>query len=297
MVSYANRGGSVGPHFDRYDVFLIQGAGRREWRLGQQCTAQTATHNSDGLTLLQDFDEQLRYELEPGDILYVPPYLAHWGCALDDDCMTYSLGFRAPSHAELLDTLTQSAIQKLNEDDRFRALINPQLNSHPATIDSHTIAQLKSLLQDTIFTTEHLSQWFAQWASLGKYQDPLEATQECLNDTDYIRPGIDKTDSLHFWQRFDEFIPADQSQEHCIFREASKRFLLTESDTACCLFIDGSEQYRFNMINHREEIDLLYYLLSQHSFSLDTLKARCKTPAQQQLLKSWFDDGYLSLLN
>ena len=98
MVSYAVPGGGVGPHVDSYDVFLVQGAGRRIWRLSQkkafECEAQTP------LRLIRNFVPDEEYLLEPGDLLYLPPGWGHDGIALDA-CFTCSVGFRAPRGAEL----------------------------------------------------------------------------------------------------------------------------------------------------------------------------------------------------
>ncbi len=98
MVSYAAPGGGVGPHFDSYDVFLVQGAGRRIWRLSRKktfsCEAQTP------LRLIRNFVPDEEYLLEPGDLLYLPPGWGHDGVALDE-CFTCSVGFRAPRGAEL----------------------------------------------------------------------------------------------------------------------------------------------------------------------------------------------------
>ncbi len=79
MVSYAVDGGGVGPHFDRYDVFLLQGLGTRRWYLGDFCDDKTPRLEHESLHLLQSFSAQQEYLLEPGDVLYVPPGLAHWG--------------------------------------------------------------------------------------------------------------------------------------------------------------------------------------------------------------------------
>src|SRR5690606_1072476 len=101
MISYATPGGGVGPHFDYYDVFLVQGLGSRVWKLGQWCTAADELRSESGLKLLRHFETRAEYTLHPGDVLYVPPGLAHWGTSIDNS-LCYSLGFRAPSVAELL---------------------------------------------------------------------------------------------------------------------------------------------------------------------------------------------------
>ncbi len=98
MVSYAPAGGGVGPHFDSYDVFLIQGMGSRRW----QISAQKDLELMDGLPLkiLRNFIPEMEWILTPGDLLYLPPHYAHNGIAMDE-CMTYSVGFRAPSTQEM----------------------------------------------------------------------------------------------------------------------------------------------------------------------------------------------------
>src|SRR6218665_1377303 len=92
MVSYASDRGGVGPHFDQYDVFLVQGLGKRRWRLGVRCDQSTPLVPNIGLRLLAGFEATEEWGLEPGDILYVPPGFAHEGVAIGDDCMTYSIG-------------------------------------------------------------------------------------------------------------------------------------------------------------------------------------------------------------
>ncbi len=99
MVSFAAPGGSVGPHSDHYDVFLCQGEGGREWRIGAEQDAIADTSSSE-LSLLKPFVVQETHTASDGDILYLPPGVPHWGIARDF-CMTYSIGMRAPSLAEL----------------------------------------------------------------------------------------------------------------------------------------------------------------------------------------------------
>ena len=92
MVSYAPKGGSVGQHFDFYDVFLVQGYGHRRWQLGQMCDENTAFVTGQPLKLLPEMDVHFDEVLAPGDLLYVPPGLSHYGVA-EDDCLTFRLAF------------------------------------------------------------------------------------------------------------------------------------------------------------------------------------------------------------
>ncbi|MGD1983413.1 MAG: cupin domain-containing protein [Chromatiaceae bacterium] len=98
MISFATDQGGVGPHRDAYDVFLIQGSGRRRWRLGRP--GRDALIPGLDLRILADFDTAHDWLLDPGDLLYLPPGVAHWGTAVGD-CMTYSVGFRTVSQREL----------------------------------------------------------------------------------------------------------------------------------------------------------------------------------------------------
>lgn len=102
MVSYATDGGGVGPHIDNYDVFLIQAHGRRRWRISRQRDLRLV--EGAPLRVLADFRPTAEYVLEPGDMLYLPPGVAHDGTAIGE-CITCSVGFRAPEHQELLEPL------------------------------------------------------------------------------------------------------------------------------------------------------------------------------------------------
>ena len=104
MISYATDGGGVGPHFDSYDVFLLQAHGRRRWRIGRQKDLSLLPDMP--LKILANFQAEEEFVLEPGDMLYLPPRWAHDGIA-EGECMTYSIGFRSPGKAELAQELLQ----------------------------------------------------------------------------------------------------------------------------------------------------------------------------------------------
>lgn len=109
MISYATDGGGVGPHFDSYDVFLLQAHGRRRWQIGRQ--KDLSLREGVPLKILANFVAEQEFVLEPGDMLYLPPRYAHDGIALGE-CMTYSIGFRSPSCGEL----ARELLQRLAED-------------------------------------------------------------------------------------------------------------------------------------------------------------------------------------
>jgi 50S ribosomal protein L16 3-hydroxylase len=113
MISFATDGGGVGPHFDSYDVFLLQAHGRRRWRIGRQ--KDLSLQPDVPLKILSHFVPEEEFVLEPGDLLYLPPGYAHDGIA-EGECMTYSIGFRIPNKAELARELLQRLAEDAEED-------------------------------------------------------------------------------------------------------------------------------------------------------------------------------------
>ncbi len=170
MVSYAVDGGGVGPHFDHYDVFLVQGLGRRRWELGELCDEATALLPHDDLRLLADFRAAAEWVLEPGDILYVPPRVAHRGIAVGDDCMTYSIGFRAPSRRELIEDWADEAASELTDFDRYA---DPHLaqQDNPGEISAEAITQLHAMMAETLLDQNRFARWFGQYSTSPKNPD------------------------------------------------------------------------------------------------------------------------------
>ncbi len=110
MISYASDGGGVGPHFDSYDVFLLQVRGRRRWRIGRQ--KDRSLLPGLPLKILASFEAEQDWVLEPGDMLYLPPAWAHDGIAVGDDCMTCSVGMRVPTRVDLARSVLQRALDE-----------------------------------------------------------------------------------------------------------------------------------------------------------------------------------------
>lgn len=143
MVSYAPEGGGIGPHFDSYDVFLLQGMGSRRWQISAQQDDEFIANAP--LRILKNFQPEQEWVLESGDMLYLPPQYAHNGIA-GDDCMTYSIGFRAPSHHELITQFLVYLQDNVVTEGRYS---DPdlQLQSHPSRISTAMQSQVNSTLQ------------------------------------------------------------------------------------------------------------------------------------------------------
>lgn len=149
MISVAGMGGGVGPHFDSYDVFLIQMSGRRQWRISKQ--KDLSLNPKLPLKILKNFKSEQEWTLEPGDMLYLPPHIAHDGIALDSACQTWSVGFRSPSFKELLQEglwrLAES-LEDIPELDKKFADPKQRATSHAEQLPAELIEQITSKLAE-----------------------------------------------------------------------------------------------------------------------------------------------------
>ncbi|AXA24458.1 MULTISPECIES: cupin domain-containing protein [Pseudomonas] len=182
MISFAAPGGSVGPHFDNYDVFLLQGHGKRNWKIGQMCNSDSPLIEHADLRILADFEQSDEWTLEPGDMLYLPPRLAHYGVAVDD-CLTYSVGFRAPSAAEVLTHFTDFLSQFLPDEERYSDA-DAQPVSDPHQIQHDALDRLKALLAEHMGDERLLLTWFGQFMTEPRY--PEQVAGEALSEEELI---------------------------------------------------------------------------------------------------------------
>jgi 50S ribosomal protein L16 3-hydroxylase len=161
MVSYAPEGGGVGPHFDAYDVFLLQGRGHRRWQISEQ--KDRALIEGAPLKILRNFEVQQEWVLGPGDMLYLPPHCAHNGTA-SDDCMTYSIGFRTPAYQELAEQFL------VYLQDRIRVAgmyADPGLKTqrHPSEISSDMLHQVEQAINRVRWSRRDIAGFLGHYLS------------------------------------------------------------------------------------------------------------------------------------
>ena len=264
MVSYAADGGGVGAHFDQYDVFLIQGLGKRLWQVGAVCDHATPLLPHDELRLLKDFSAEQEWLLEPGDILYLPPRYAHNGVAIGTDCMTYSIGFRAPARSELLAHFCDDVLSNLNDDDRFtdtqRAL--PQ---HAGEIAAGDLDRLHRMATEKLLDADRFQHWFGRHSTTPKYPDHVSPPQ---------RPITAKQLQTHL------------SAGSLLLRNPASRLAFVRNAHGITLFADGEA-----FVGDKEIIAFVEQLCAQMSISADT--DMLKSPAVLQLLFALLNQGTL----
>ncbi|MCW8925940.1 MAG: cupin domain-containing protein [Xanthomonadales bacterium] len=161
MISFAATGGSVGPHFDQYDVFLLQAEGKRRWRIAVDYDPELLPDCP--LNVLRSFTAEHEWVLEPGDMLYLPPGVAHHGVALEPG-MTWSIGARAPSAADLLQGLGEWLAFSADEGGRYS---DPGLQpaSRAGEIDRQTLQDLQEMMRSKLDDTDSLHPFLAAFMS------------------------------------------------------------------------------------------------------------------------------------
>ena len=164
MFSYASEGGSVGAHTDHYDVFLLQVSGRRQWHFNQQPDPEAAWLPDTELKLLQHFNPDHSVILEAGDLLYLPAEVAHHGLSLDNECVTCSVGLRAPAESELLSGYFEDRAASLPDEARFSPPVEPTQFTPAGEITPADVARLRQTLEQHLsLDNARLANWFGRF--------------------------------------------------------------------------------------------------------------------------------------
>ncbi len=164
MMSYAPTGASVGAHTDHYDVFLVQVQGTRQWSFDTQPLAHKNMVENSELAVIDGYIPEVTHELKPGDVLYLPPEIPHHGISTSDDCITCSIGLRAPSQSELLTAVIELASQNMAEVNRFKDDVSSTNNN--ASIGPHEVQYLRGQLNQLATADDHeLAKYFGQFVT------------------------------------------------------------------------------------------------------------------------------------
>jgi 50S ribosomal protein L16 3-hydroxylase len=195
LVSYAPDKGSVGAHIDNYDVFIIQGQGKRQWLLGGEPQWNEEYQEGLDIRLLKTFEPEYDWELETGDVLYIPTRFAHHGIAIGE-CLNYSVGFRAPTEAELVRSLANWAIEQDVPETFFKYQANSAQESS-SEISAESLSAIKAHMK-TFIDGDYFNQWFGQHISEPKAffapqeddsQIQIEQLQEAMNNGAVLMPA------------------------------------------------------------------------------------------------------------
>lgn len=216
MISYAPKQGSVGPHLDHYDVFLIQAEGHRHWQLNTKPYTDDDCIPGIPLSILKNFEAGQEWTLAPGDMLYLPPNVAHYGVA-QDECMTYSVGFRAPAKSEILTAFIDDLLPALTEAQRYEDS-DLQIQQNPGEISAHTLGKIQDIIRLKAYDDYQINHWFGRYITEPKHAP--ETVTDNLNISE-VRQLLEKHSVIH--------------------RDAQSRYAFITGKNNSTLFINGEE--------------------------------------------------------
>ncbi len=174
MISFSVPGGGVGPHIDQYDVFIIQGMGSRRWRVGDKLPMrQFCPHPA--LLHVDPFTPIIDEDLEPGDILYIPPGFPHDGFT-HETALNYSVGFRGPNGRDLISSFADYALENDLGSEHYS---DPDLTlrNHPGKVEEYELDRLRSMMIEVINQPEDFRQWFGRFATTPRHELDIAPAQ------------------------------------------------------------------------------------------------------------------------
>ena len=269
MASYAAPEGSVGPHIDQYDVFLLQATGRRKWMISEQPITDDDYIPDSPLKIIKNFKTESEWILEAGDVLYLPPNVAHYGIGLEN-CMTFSIGFRAPSHAELLSAYVDDHINELSDSLRFK---DPLLSTdnRAGEISEKAINSIQEILLSQFSDKEKIADWFGEYIT------------DYLND---FENNINKNISV------DKFI-AEFKKSGALRKPASIRAnYYAHNESQLAFFINGNKQQKYSNMN---KIIKLY--CDQHIINYEEIIIELSDNDTVKFLSELYNDGYIEFID
>lgn len=270
MASYAPAQGSVGPHTDQYDVFLIQAFGTRRWQISDQPVSTDNLLPDLDLCIMRDFHATDEWVVQPGDMLYLPPGVAHHGVALED-CITLSVGFRAPSHAELLTSFADHISDQMDSAQRYSDA-GLRVQEFPSEISTAALKQVRDIMLTTLADENAIHQWFGEYITEAKNPHENEIENEPLTTEQF----------LHQFQ-----------QAGTLSRNTELRFAfiketkIKESETAT-LFVDG-QSFTLNA-------ELTYtapLICEQNSVTYSQLDTAIQQNSFANLLTTLYNENYV----
>lgn len=267
MVSFAPEKGGVGAHVDSYDVFLLQGLGRRRWQIGYEPVYEEELVPDIDIRILADFEPDDEWVLEPGDMLYLPPRIPHYGVA-EDACMTYSIGFRAPSHEEILSGFLTRVLEQIDPLARYADPdLRPQEN--PGEIRPEAIEKVRQVVRELV-RPEEVDRWFGAFMTepkRGYYALPL--------DVPYTA---------------DEVVEALQSGARLEHHPAARFAYVRHEDGETSLFV-GGEEY----LLEPELADVAPLVCAERVLDAELLGATLERREAAALLTDLVNEGFLLL--
>lgn len=270
MVSFAAPGGSVGPHLDSYDVFLVQGRGERRWKYGTRLAKDRRIVPDLDLRILERFEAHEDEVLGPGDMLYLPPGFAHHGVAVTP-CLTYSVGFRSPSAGEMWSRFANAAARRTEEGAIL--LSDPPLvpSDNPGAIPEPLLDRVRAMVRSLDTSDDAIDRWFASFSTRLKPGHELEPARRAPTEDELL-------------QKLSRGAVVSRSEE-------ARWAFLPRAKGGLLLYVGGTE-----IEVPREAGDLARTLSAARRHDGPAIAALCTRPAARTLLRNLVAMGALDVL-
>ena len=218
LISYAADAGSVGPHVDLYDVFLLQGEGRRRWQINTQAVTENNQVEETPLRIQKDFKVEQEWIVEPGDMIYLPPGVSHHGVSLGES-ISYSIGFRATSHADLVSDFIAHITQDLSPQLTYQDP-DQSVQEYSNEIKPDALVRVTEIFKQYL-RPDHpeLQRWFGRFVSDTK-SDVITEPEEEINSIEELQELVNTG---------------------VLKRHTASRFAFTQSPESTLLFVDGED--------------------------------------------------------
>ncbi len=265
MISYAVDQGSVGPHTDNYDVFLIQGLGRRRWEYGARKIDEPVFVEGLDMKILETFQAEENAILEPGDMLYLPPGFAHHGTALGE-CLTYSIGFRAPTQIELLASFAQF-LQAAEVKERFYTDSELRSERDPGLIHDAELERLRRMMKEAIEDERVYRRWIGAFLTEPRnFHEPSEGKLQAKD-----------------WAAF-------LDGEEALEKVEGGRFAYHTTETEIFLAVEGE-----TLVVAPGLLPLVKLLCEAEIYPIAQLEAFQGAPGYDELMSHLWNQGFLRL--
>ena len=271
MISFAEDQGSVGPHIDNYDVFLLQGLGQRRWQVGKEPIQEEEDLLPDcPVRVLREFTPGFDWILESGDILYIPPRWAHHGVSLGRG-MTYSFGFRSPAVSDMLLMQAEQSLQGLTEKDRY---IDPDLriSDTPSKIDEQLVARFKLQMIEAIQRDSNAQSWIGRLITSSSLDN-----EELAGFEEYSLENIYELLEL---------------KDGCVERADEVKLAYFSSDMRIVAYIHGNEY----MLNPESKLFIEILFAKERVSLVDLRRGFAQDPSSLEALAQWVHKGYFRIL-
>ena len=268
MVSYAAPQGSVGPHVDQYDVFLLQGLGQRRWQINTHKPDHLEFIPDTDLRILEQFEVEQEWILEPGDMLYLPPGIAHYGVAVGD-CITLSVGFRAPSHYEILTHFAENQFTNITDPFLIPRYEDQDLSAvdNCGEITKQSLEKIIKTIQSYSGDANNIRRWFGRFITEPKNEADVLFVEETYN-TEQLRETLTK-------------------QEDVCRSEYARFSYIKESSKTTYLYVNGQEY----MLQGDAQL-FATTICKQRRIDTNMMLSIINIPQCEELVVEFFNNGY-----